>query len=191
MPSDIKHKVITPLFRVGFPRVFKARAVNEGGEEKFSIECLFASDADLKPLKQAAAAAAREKWGDNIPKNLRSPFKDSGEKSDLDGFEEGCVHISPKSKYKPGLVDANMEPIIVDTEFYGGCYARASVNAYAYTHPQGGPGVSFGLLNVQKIDDGEPFSSRSNPEDDFDAIPQPPEDGAAAPPADEDDALFD
>lgn len=190
MPSEIKHKVITPEFRVGFPRVFKAHAVNEGGEEKFSIVCLFPKGADLSKLKAAAKAAAVEKWGDKIPKKLRSPFKDSGEKSEYDGFDEDCINISPASKYKPGLVDENVEPIIVETDFYGGCYARASVNAYAYQHPKGGPGVSFGLLNVQKLRDGDPFSGKSTPEEDFDAVPPAPE-GDAAPPAGDGDELFD
>lgn len=183
-------KILTPEFRVGFPNVFKARSVN-GSEPKFSVTMLFPPGTNLDALKAAAAKAARDKWGDKVPPGLKSPFKNSGEKAHLDGFEEGAIHINATSKYQPGLVDRSVQPIIDETEFYGGCYARATVNAYAYEHPQGGKGVSFGLLNLQKIRDGEPFSARGNAEDDFDALPNAEgQAGAAAPAASDADSLF-
>ncbi len=74
--------------------------------------------------------------------------------------------VSAKSKSKPGIVDSDRETIIDQSEFYSGCFARATVSAYAYDY-MGNKGVSFNLLNVQKLDDGEPFSARSRPEDDF------------------------
>jgi hypothetical protein len=52
-------------------------------------------------------------------------------------------------------------------DLYSGCYLRATVTAYAYTHG-GNKGVSFSLQNLQKVRDGEPLSMSANKaENDF------------------------
>lgn len=172
--------IMTPEFRVSFPAVFKARSSKSDdgsdGTPKYGITMLFAKDADLSKLKAAAQAAAKEKWGDKIPKNLRSPFRDQGEK-ELEGYVEGAVFINATSLQKPGLVDRNREDIIDETEFYAGCYARATVSAFAYDK-KGNRGVAFGLNNVQKLRDGESLSGRTRAQDDF-ADDLPEEEGAA------------
>ena len=171
--------IMTPEFRVSFPAVFKPRsATNDGdaGTPKYGITMLFAKNADLSKLKAAAQAAAKEKWGDKIPKNLRSPFRDQGEK-ELEGYVEGCVFITATSLQKPGLVDRNREDIIDETEFYAGCYARATVRAFAYDK-KGNKGVAFGLNNIQKLRDGEPLSGRTRAQDDF-ADDLPEDEGAS------------
>jgi len=163
-------KVITPEFRVSFPHVFKAHAFQDQ-EPKFRLTMLFDKAADLSAMKQLASNAAVEKWGKKIPADLRSPFRDGSEKEDLEGYE-GMVFINATSKQKPGVVDENVQDIMDETEFYAGCYARATVTAYAYD-AMGNRGVSFGLQNVQKLRDGEPFSGRTKASDDFDAVVKP------------------
>lgn len=160
-------KVLTPKFRVSFPTVFVPRAAMDGAEVKYSITMLFPKDADLSRLKAIAKQAATEKWGDKIPKDLRSPFRD-GDTKELDGYA-GMIFVAASSKMKPGLVNGNREPIIDSGEFYAGCYARATVNAYAYDR-NGNKGVAFGLQNIQKLGEGTPFSGRTKPEEDFDAV---------------------
>ena len=173
--------IMTPEFRVSFPAVFKARSSKsdddgDAGTPKYGITMLFAKDADLSKLKAAAQAAAKEKWGDKIPKNLRTPFRDQGDKG-LEGYVEGAVFINATSLQKPGLVDRNREDIIDETEFYAGCYARATLRAFAYDK-KGNKGVAFGLNNVQKLRDGESLSGRTRAQDDF-ADDLPEEEGAA------------
>jgi len=177
------NQVTTPEFRVSFPSVFQARAVSEGGDLKYSVVMLFPKTADLTPLKQSVLAAIIEKWGADKtkwPKTLRLPFRDGTEK-DYDGYGPDIIFASATSKMKPGLVDQNVQPILEPSEFYGGCYARATINAFAYD-VKGNKGVAFGLRNVQKLRDGEPFSGRNKPEDDFDAIPMPDNGKPAADP---------
>lgn len=163
--------VITPEFRVSFPNLFRPSKIDENSEPKYSVTMLFKKGEDLKLLKQAAAAAAKEKWGDDVPKDLRSPFRNQGEK-DYDGYEEGAIFITCSSKSKPGLVNQKVQPIISEEDFYAGCYARAEVVASAY----GGkgtkfkPGVTFYLQNVQKLRDGDPFSGRNKPENVFESV---------------------
>jgi hypothetical protein len=174
-PSNAKPKVVDPCkiltgeFRVSFPHVFEARAAAEGQTPKFSVVLLFPKATDLSALKAACQAAVKAKWGDKPPKGLRSPFRDGDEK-DLDGYA-GMIYVQASAQDRPGLVDANVQPIGLDRkeEFYAGCYARATIRAFAYDK-NGNKGVSFALQNVQKLKDGEPFGSKRKAEDDFEAV---------------------
>jgi len=164
--------VLTPEFRVSFAYVFrpsKPMAGDENKDPKYTITMLFPKGADLSALKKAAQQAAIDKWGaDKVPKGLRSPFRDQGEK-DYAGYEAGAIFINATSKQKPGLVDARMNDIIEEKDFYSGCYAHATVRAFAYDN-KGNRGVAFGLQNIQKLRDGEPLGGRTRPTDDFQAV---------------------
>lgn len=180
MANDVKGKsakatqIMTPDFRVSFPAVFAAKEAMGGGEAKFSITMLFAPGTDLTPLKALVKAAGVEKWGPDMtkwPKPLRLPFRDGAEK-DYEGYGKGVVFCNASSKQKPGIVDQNVQPIIDPSEFYGGCYARATVTAFTYDKA-GNKGIALGLRNIQKMRDGDPFSGKNKPENDFDSIPLP------------------
>ena len=58
-------------------------------------------------------------------------------------------------------------------EVYSGCKVRATLSVFAY-EKAGNRGVSFGLNNVQKLDDGERLDGRLKAEDDFGAIEDKP-----------------
>jgi Protein of unknown function (DUF2815) len=165
-------KVITPQFRVSFPHMFQPqKPMQEGAEAKYSITMLFEKSADLKAMKKAADLAGVEKWGadkSKWPKNLKTPFKDGDEKEDLMGYE-GTTYVTARSKQMPGLINAKKEEIIDENEFYAGCYARASLIAFAY-ETKVNRGISFALLNVQKLKDGERFGGRSTAQNDFDDV---------------------
>lgn len=171
-----KKKCTTPEFRVSFPHVFEKHSGFEGQEAKYSIVMLFPKKTDLKELKRAAFNAATEKWGakEKWPKTMRMPFRDGDEKQDLAGYE-GCYFVSASSKQKPQIVsnkkvDGAFPRIEKEDElFYAGCYARATLIAFAYDK-MGNKGISFSLQNVQKIKDGEQFSGRRNADDEFDEV---------------------
>lgn len=162
-------KVLTPMFRVSFPNVFKAKAAFEGQEAVYSVQMLFPKSTDLKELKKLCAEVATKKWGpkEKWPKNLRMPFKDGNEKN-LDNYKDMIV-IEARSKMQPGLVDQKVQPIIDAGEFYAGCWARATLTCYAY-EKAGNKGVSFGLQNLQKMKDDVAFSGKRNAKDDFEVI---------------------
>lgn len=172
-------KVNTPKFRVSFPAVFEQTEYQ--GKKFYSVMALFPKDADLSQLKEQAEKAVIEKWGadkNKWPKNLRSPFRDQSEKAYAGddgtqklpkGHEEGAIFMNFKSNQRPSVVDQNVQEILDQNEFYAGCWAIASVQAYAYDH-MGNRGVSFGLGNIQKVGDGEPLGGRTRPEDDFKPI---------------------
>lgn len=162
-------KVTTPPFRVAFAAVFKARSF-QGQEPKYSLDMLFPPGTDLTPMKKAAHAAAAKKWGNDPkdwPKFKNPTFKDGNEKT-YDGYKDTTV-VTASSKERPGVVDQNLNEIIEQSEFYSGCWARATVVAYAYDN-MGNRGVSFGLNNLQKVKDDAKFSGRKNAKDEFDII---------------------
>lgn len=169
MPIEMK-KAITPEFRTSFEHVFEAHSF-EGNEPKYSVTMLFDKGADLSALKKAAANAAIEKWGpkEKWPAGLRLPFRNGDEKTDMDGYA-GKIFISASSKQRPQVIDAKKSPITKeDGTFYSGCFARASVVAFAYDK-LGNKGVSFSLMNIQKLRDGERFGGRKSAVDEFDSV---------------------
>ena len=198
-------KIVTPEFRVSFPQVFQARKVNPqdpNEKAKFSVQMIFRVKAtaesekrgekvvDISPLKAAVIRILQEKLGQNWQQEIaktkgdgsklyRLPFRDGNgvEKKDAEGYGDGTVYCTASSVMKPGIIDAQKVEILNPQDFYGGCYARATISPYWY-EVMGNKGVSFGLQNIQKIRDGVPFSGRTKPEDDFDAIAEP---GGATP----------
>jgi phosphopantothenoylcysteine synthetase/decarboxylase len=166
---DKKNKMVkTPVFRASFPHVFKPHSGFEGQAPKYSITMLFDKSTDITELKKAAFNAAVEKWGpkEKWPKNLRMPFRDGDEKSDLQGYEN-TIFVTASSKQRPQVINTKRELLTEeDGSFYAGCLAKATLLAYAYD-AMGNKGVSFSLQNVLKTGDAEAFSGRKNAEDDF------------------------
>lgn len=163
-------QLLTPEFRVSYPKVFKAERNDLSGKDEFSLVALFPKGANLSALKAAAKAACEKKWGTDPkkwPKNMRDPFRDQADRAKTDddgneylpdGYVEGAFYVNLKSQKRPGLVDAKVQDIIDEADFYGGCFARAQVNAYAYLQ-KGNAGVAFGLNHIQKTKDGDSFGS--------------------------------
>jgi len=192
-------KVTTPIFRVSFPDMFvaKAQTGDDGkpsGEPKFGLVGLFDEASqktpEFKAMQDILRKAAIEKWGVEEAKRLmgtstfKKAFRPGADKSHMEGYNgPNVVFASMTTKQKPGLIRADKSPITKDdqSDFYAGCYARATVTAYAY-EKAGNKGVAFGLHNVQKIRDGESFSGRTEASDDFDEVDDWGEDDAGKQP---------
>jgi len=164
-------KVTTPKFRASFPAVFEPRP-DLNGDMKYSVDMLFSKEStDFKKLKQAVSHCIKETWGTK-PERFKSPFKEGATKTRagkvLDGYQDTMV-ITAKTKDRPQIVDKQMNKIIDRNDFYGGCYAHASVVFKAYAKGAN-VGVTCYLQNIQKLEDGPSFGGRSNAEDDFEVI---------------------
>lgn len=160
-------KIITPEFRAAFIGIFKATAPRENpnGAKKYSIRAVFMPDTDISALKKEAQAAAVEKWANAIPKTMRSPFRTNEELDNpIPGIPDDAIVMtfSANEDRRPGIVDAQLQDIIDDSECYSGAWYRAQVRAYAYDQA-GNKGVSFGLENVQKTRDDEPLGNGKVP----------------------------
>lgn len=174
-------KCVTPMFRVSFPEVYKAKAYKDEKEPKFKLTMLFAKNADLSVMRKAVFAAKKAKFGPDKtkwPKMGANPvFRDGNDKSDLDGYKD-TIFVVAKNKHRPKVIGPKFEdgePVELteeSREFYAGCYARASLRAFVYGGPGTPykPGVSFSLESIQKLKDGEPFDGRQAPGDVFDEV---------------------
>jgi hypothetical protein len=162
MPAD---NLITPEFRAAFISVFRATSMKNAdgsvNKPKFSIRAAFPPTAKLDALKKEAEMAAREKWGDKIPKTLRSPFRTNEElENPIVGIGDDWIimSFSANEDRRPGIVDSKLQDIIDDADVYSGAWYRAQVRAFAYENA-GNKGVSFGLQNVQKLRDDDPLGN--------------------------------
>ncbi len=167
-------KVITGKVRLSYAHLFKPQAISEGADPKYSV-CLLIPKSDKKTLKkindavEAAKQAGASKWGGKIPANLKLPLRDGDEERADQEEYVGHYFVNATSKQKPGVVDRQLNEILDSTEVYSGCYARASINFYAFNQA-GNRGIACGLNNIQKLEDGDYLGGRSRPEDDFDAL---------------------
>jgi hypothetical protein len=155
----------TPIARVAF-----ADLVEAGKKGKFGCALLFPVDAQLQAMSDAGKAARMAKFGNEVPKGFRSPWRKQDENvGKYDGFIAGAFYINVTSTFKPPLVDARGQPLTVNDEnIYSGAWVRATVTCYAYD-TDGNKGVAFGLNSLQLIAHDERFGG-FDPASHFDVI---------------------
>lgn len=166
-------KVTTGKVRLSYAHLFEPHAI-EGNEPKYSVSVIIPkSDKEtLQAIKEAVNEAkeqGKSKWNGKVSANVKTPLRDGDVDREGDEAYAGCYFLNANSKNKPGIVDINVQPILDATEVYSGCYARLTLNFYAY-NANGNKGIAAGLGNVQKLADGEPLGGFTRAEDDFDAI---------------------
>lgn len=173
-------KVVTGKVRFSFVNLFEPKAFGEGQDPKYSVMLLIPKTdvATIKKIREAIDAAAQKglstKFGGKMPAVLKTTLKDADTDTNQDGevfkdiwdYTAGHYIINVSSRTKPQVVDADLQPILDPTEVYSGCYGRASINFFAY-NSTGNKGISAGLGNVQKLEDGEPLGTISTAEQDF------------------------
>lgn len=165
-------KLVTEEVRFSFPHVFEPFAF-EDEKPKYSVMLLIPKT-DKKTLKKLKAAeqAAIEKgvgsvWGGKKPKQISTILKDGDDDAEDYPERAGCYYMTVRSNTRPQVVDAAVQPILDASEIYSGVYGRVSINAFPYEYAKKA-GVSFGLNNVQKTNDGESLAGGTSADDDFD-----------------------
>ena len=163
-------KVITGKVRFSYANVWQPKSIN-GGEEKYSVSLIIPKKdkqtiAEIQAAIELAKKEGATKFGGKVPASLKLPLRDGDVDRQDDEAYKGCYFINANSKDRPGIVDQNVKPILDQSEFYSGCYGRASITFYAFNQ-NGNKGVACGLQNLQKLADGEQLGGRSRAEDDF------------------------
>jgi len=172
-------KVITGVVRLSYAHIFTPQT-DDNGVDKFSTALLIPkSDTEtLRKIKLAVDAAketGKSKWGGKIPHNIKLPLRDGDVERPDDEVYAGHYFLNATSKNKPGVAkpigkgsDGKMkfQEITDTTEVYSGCYAKVSLNFYAFD-AKGNRGVAAGLNNIVKVQDGEFLGGRANLQDDF------------------------
>ena len=141
----------TPYATLSFANLFTPKPRFDGQPAVYSCNLVFDPKAPAyKALQEACIAAAKKMFGDNVDlKQVAMPFRDAGTKS-YDGYHPGHTFITPWSKNKPGVVDANREDILLPEEVWAGQLVRANVMPFAW-NAQSKKGVSFGLNHIQVV----------------------------------------
>lgn len=153
-------KVVTDEVRFSYLQVFEPKAIEDGAKPKYSVSLIIPKkNKKLIAKIEAAIDAAAEvgktsKFGGKIPRNLKSPLRDGDEDRPEDEAYVDSLFMNANAITKPGVVDENLDPIIDKSDFYSGCYGRASVNFYAY-NTSGNKGIACGLNGLQKTADGD------------------------------------
>lgn len=180
--------VLTNEVRLSFPHLVTPRA-NDSGDLKYSV-CLLIPKSDtqtIELMRQAIAQAAeigKDKFGGRAPAQPKHTLHDGDEalaRGDRDDHElyAGHYFINASSSRPPTVVDQVRKPITDPEMIYGGCYAFAVVNFYAY-NTNGNRGIACGIEAVMKSRDGERLGGGALSADVFAGIEIP----AAPAPAD-------
>ena len=170
-------KVITgPKTRFSYLTVNEPKTPVGGGTPKYSVSLIIPKSDTVTVAKIKAAIKAAYDEGQSklkgsskfVPEleDLKTPLRDGDKERKGDEAYEGCYFVNANSTTKPGVVDADRQPIIETSELYSGIYGRASINFYAY-NSNGNKGIACGLNNLQKLADGNPLGGHSRAEDDF------------------------
>ena len=175
--STASTKVIT-----GRNTIFSYLTINEpkaplgGGTPKYSASLIIPKSDKVTINKvHAAIQAAYEEGASKLKGNgksvpplstLKTPLRDGDIERPDDPTYKNSFFINANSVTKPGVVDANLNPIIDPSELYSGIIGRASINFYAF-NSNGNKGIACGLNNLQKLADGTPLGGHSRAEDDF------------------------
>ena len=172
MAKNFNTKVVTGTnTRLSYFHGWEPVSIN-GGAEKYSVSVLIPKDdkETIAAINKAIDAAIEEgvaKFGGKKPNKaaIKLPMRDGDVERDDEAYK-GHYFINANSNTPPQIVDRTVKPILDRSEVYSGCYARVSLNFYAF-NSNGNRGVACGLGNIQKVRDGEPLGGRTTAADDF------------------------
>ena len=166
-------KLVTGKVRLSYVNVFE---MNDKGKYSVAILIPKTDKATIDKVKAAieavkADAKSATTWGSKFLASFKTPLRDGDTDRDVEKSPEykGCYFINCNSGQKPGVVDAQLNPVMDKSEVYSGCYGRVSINLYPF-NVDDNKGIAAGLNNLQKLADGEALSGRSRAEDDFTAV---------------------
>lgn len=153
-------KVITgPNTRLSYANVWEPKSIN-GGTPKYSVSLIISKSdtATIAKIKAAIEAAYREgeaKLKGNSRKvpalsAIKTPLRDGDTERPDDEAYKNSYFVNANATTAPGIVDADLNPIMSRSEVYSGVYGRASITFYAF-NSSGNRGIACGLNNLTTI----------------------------------------
>ena len=161
-------KVVTGKVRMNYVNVFTARTIEGSSDERYSI-CILIPKNDRETLKKIndsitkAIAISDLDFSDG---DFKLPLRDGDLDKNSNLEFKNHYFINATSKFKPGIVDLNLNEITDPNEVYSGCYGRVSISFYDF-NAKGHKGIGCCLLNIQKLCDGERLGFKNNAAEDF------------------------
>ena len=169
-------KVITgENTRWSYANVWEPKSIN-GGAPKYSVSLIIPkSDTKTVAKVKAAIEAAYHEGESKLKGNgksvpalsvIKTPLRDGDLERPDDAAYANAYFINANATSAPGIVDADLNPILTRSEVYSGVYGRASITFYAF-NSSGNKGIACGLNNLQKVRDGQPLGGKASAESDF------------------------
>lgn len=168
--------------RFSYCNLFQPRA-QQGQEPKYSVTVLLPkNNTAAKALLDAAVNYAIEQGVAKCWNGVRPPQPalcvhdgDGPRPSDGQPFGEECrghwvFTASCKADRAPFVVDANVQPILQQSEIYSGMYGRVNVSFFPYNN-SGKKGIGCALNGSPKLRDGEVLGGRVSAEEAFGQMP--------------------
>lgn len=168
---------------LSYPKLLKKVPTGKSKDSKLAYSCnlIFNDSPDLSVFNEAI------KWViDNDPQakgvNVKSPkFKlaikkntcmidDDGERRVGYGDDTGSYAAFKQYKNKPQIICKKAKRYITDPDdIYAGSIVKVTFVPFFWSNADGGKGISFSLMNVLKVDDGERLGGgfTTNAADDF------------------------
>lgn len=168
-------RVVTGRVRLNFPKLFTPEQIQGEGDPKYSVMVLIdKKDKDtiknLRAAEEEATTNGKEKFGGKAPTHP-TIIKDADEDGSAEDYPERAGHlyltVSASAQRRPGVVDADLNDVIDQSEVYSGVYAKVSITAFPYTYGKSKRGISFGLNNVQVLGEGESLAGGKRAKDEF------------------------
>lgn len=186
MTKNVNTSVKNPLkvitgenTRWSFANVWEPKSIN-GSAPKYSVSLIIPKSdtktvAKINAAIEAAYAEGESKLKGNsrsVPplSSIKTPLRDGDVERPDDPAYAGCYFINANSATAPGIVDANLNPVLTRSEVYSGVYGRASISLYAF-NSNGNRGIACGLNNLQLLRPGEPLGGKASAESDFSIEP--------------------
>lgn len=154
--------------RLSYVHIFKPYSSMPGQDPKYSLVALLPkTNTVAKAQIDAAIEAAKQiglqtKWNGTAPAVLANTIHDGdGVKSNGEAYGEECkghwvINCNANPDHPPKAVDAQLQPIINESDVYSGIYGYVNVNFYPYFF-SGKKGIGCGLNAVMKTRDGQPL----------------------------------
>lgn len=168
--ATISNRAVKAQGRLSYPNLFTPRAINDQGDPKYGATLLIPkTDTETVERVQAAIDAAVKDGVDRHifkgtvdPSRSKYPPLRDGDTPKDDGSARGDEFAghwfisakAPGNKPRPSVVDANVQPVMDESEIYAGCYVNMFVEFYAYEN-SGNKGIAASLRGTQFVRDGE------------------------------------
>jgi hypothetical protein len=193
--SNLKTKCVIGKVRASYVHLFEPYKVDlDDTNPKYSVTLLIPkNDTDIIEkiktcIKGAYTVGLSQTWHNKKPKEWWNPLRDGDEVYPDKPEYADCYFVKAACKTKPGVckktgvnvIDGKkrniLTPITDEDEMYSGCWIYASVNFFAFDK-RGTQGISCGLDNVLKAEDGEMLGGRTSAESDFGDMDIPDDNG--------------
>ncbi len=180
--------IVWPKGRLLWNSLFNPRKGKGGKPGKHECNMLYPKEASFDVAKEAAMDAGRDKHSKAFkeaagkwPKSIGTPFKRTADNDKLVAaleaadmkVEDWPIYVAARSGDKPGVAGQNGKTDGVNAEdVYAGRWARMTTDSYGYD-VDGNKGVSFGLKNVQLLDNDDELAiggGRVSAESEFEAV---------------------